>query len=60
MAMADFVLSARLVATILTYRVAMVLLGAVYNPLAETVPTHGSTDHVTAVSGLPVIRTLNL
>jgi hypothetical protein len=52
-AYADFVGSALLVATTLTYRDSSTCAGAVYNPEALTISVGGSTDQVTAVLSAP-------
>jgi hypothetical protein len=58
-ALADLVESAELVAVIVTLWVALMLDGAVYKPLADTVPTAGFNVQVTAVFVLPVTLVVN-
>jgi hypothetical protein len=55
---ADWVVSATLVAVIWITCVALIVEGAVYNPLL-TVPTLGLSDQVTAVLELPLTVAVN-
>jgi len=55
---AVWVVSATLVAVIWTICVALIVVGAVYNPLL-TVPTLGLSDQVTAVLELPLTVAVN-
>ena len=50
-AVADLLLSATLVALTITVCCVAMLTGAIYNPVLETVPVLGVTDHVTSVFG---------
>src|SRR5271154_3683721 len=60
MALADFVLSATLVAVTVSTCVEVTDAGAVYNPVVSIVPTAGGiTDHVTAVLLLNVTVAVN-
>jgi hypothetical protein len=56
---ADLVMSAMLVAVIVTDCWVVVEEGAVYKPAAETVPIGDFTDHVTAVLLVPVTVAVN-
>ena len=56
---AFFVVSATLVAVIVTACKAVTDAGAVYMPLAETVPTAGLSDHKTAVLVVPPTVAVN-
>jgi hypothetical protein len=58
-AVADFVLSAALVAVIVTKVADETVAGAEYNPPLEIVPTAGLTDHVTAILVVPVTAAVN-
>jgi hypothetical protein len=58
-ALADLVDSAELVAVIVTVWVALMLDGAVYRPLVESVPTFGLMLHVTLVLLDPVTDATN-
>ena len=53
-AVADFVVSATLVAVIVMVWVDLMVAGAVYCPLAESMPTEGFMLQVTAVLLVPV------
>ena len=56
---ADFVGSAVLVAVTVTVWVDEILLGAVYSPVLEIVPTEGLMAHVTAVLLVPLTVAVN-
>jgi hypothetical protein len=58
-AVADFVVSATLVARTVTVCDVVTDAGAVYKPEVEMVPTDGLIDHVTAVLVEPVTVALN-
>jgi hypothetical protein len=58
-ALEDLVASAALVAVIVTVWVALMLDGAVYRPLVDSVPTDGLMLQVTAVFVLPVTPAVN-
>ena len=58
-ALAYFLVSAALVAIMVTVCGLLSVAGAEYRPLLEIVPTAGLTDHVTAVFAVPVTATVN-
>ena len=58
-ALADLLVSAALEAVIVTVCGAVIVAGAVYKPAADTVPTLGDKDQLTAVLVAPVTVAVN-